>query len=47
MKEHGEKLPAEDKDKIESSVKELKDVLANADSTGEEIKAKVASAIKA
>ena len=41
MKEHGEKLPAEDKDKIESSVKELKDVLANADSTGEEIKAKV------
>ena len=41
MKEHGEKLPTEDKDKIESSVKELKDVLANADSTGEEIKAKV------
>ena len=50
MKEHGEKLPAEDKEKIESSVKDLKDVLANAEATSEEIKAKVetlnASAMK-
>ena len=41
MKEHGEKLPAEDKDKIESGVKDLKDVLANAEATSEEISAKV------
>ena len=41
MKEHGEKLPAEDKEKIESSVKDLKDVLANAEATSEEITAKV------
>ena len=50
MKEHGEKLPAEDKEKIESSVKDLKDVLANAEATSEEITAKVetlnASAMK-
>jgi len=41
MKEHGKKLPAEDKDKIESGVKDLKDVLANAEATSEEISAKV------
>ena len=41
MKEHGEKLPAEDKEKIESSVKDLKDILANAEATSEEITAKV------
>ena len=50
MKEHGEKLPAEDKEKIESSVKDLKDILANAEATSEEITAKVetlnASAMK-
>ena len=50
MKEHGEKLPAEDKEKIESSVKDLKDVLANAEATSKEITAKVetlnASAMK-
>ena len=50
MKEHGEKLPAEDKEKIESSVKDLKDVLANAEATSEEITSKVetlnASAMK-
>ncbi|MDG2001077.1 MAG: molecular chaperone DnaK [Alphaproteobacteria bacterium] len=41
MKEHGEKLPADDKEKIESSVKDLKDVLANAEATSEQITAKV------
>ena len=41
MKEHGEKLPAEDKEKIEASVKDLKDVLDNKDASSEEISAKV------
>tara|TARA_B100000686_G_scaffold351311_1_gene449716 strand:- start:6974 stop:8935 length:1962 start_codon:yes stop_codon:yes gene_type:complete len=41
LKEHGEKLPKEDKDKIDVAVKELKDVLANENATSEEIKGKV------
>ena len=41
IKEHGEKLPKEDKDKIDAAVKELKDVLANENATSEEIKGKV------
>ena len=41
MKEHGEKLPAEDKEKIEASVKDLKDVLDNKDASSEEISSKV------
>ena len=41
MKEHGDKLPAEDKGKIEESVKDLKGVLENKDATSEEISAKV------
>ena len=41
MKEHGEKLPAEDKDKIEEAVKELKEILSNEKATSEEINSKV------
>tara|TARA_B100002051_G_scaffold58326_1_gene54259 strand:- start:747 stop:2687 length:1941 start_codon:yes stop_codon:yes gene_type:complete len=41
MKEHGEKLPKEDKEKIESAVKELKDLLSNENADSEEIKKKV------
>ena len=41
MKEHGEKLPAEDKDKIEGAVKELKEILSNEKATSEEINSKV------
>jgi molecular chaperone DnaK len=43
MKEHGEKLPAEDKDKIEAAVKDLKEVLTNDAAASEEINAKVES----
>jgi len=43
MKEHGEKLPAEDKDKIEAAVKDLKEVLTNDTAASEEINAKVES----
>jgi len=43
MKEHGEKLPAEDKDKIEAAVKDLKEVLAKENAASEEITAKVES----
>ena len=41
MKEHGEKLPAEDKDKIEEALKGLKDALASENATSEEINSKV------
>ena len=41
MKEHGEKLPKEDKEKIELAVKELKDLLSNENADSEEIKKKV------
>ena len=41
MKEHGEKLPAEDKDKIEEALKELKETLSNEKATSEEINSKV------
>jgi len=41
MKEHGEKLPAEDKDKIEEALKGLKDALASENVTSEEINSKV------
>jgi len=41
MKEHGEKLPAEDKDKIEEALKGLKEQLANENATSEEINLKV------
>jgi molecular chaperone DnaK len=41
MKEHGEKLPAEDKDKIEEALKDLKEQLANENATSEEINLKV------
>ena len=41
MKEHGEKLPKEDKEKIETAVKELKDLLSNENADSEEIKKKV------
>ena len=41
MKEHGEKLPAEDKDKIEEALKGLIDALANENATSEEINSKV------
>jgi molecular chaperone DnaK len=41
MKEHGDKLPQEDKDKIDLAVKDLKDVLANESASSEEISAKV------
>jgi len=41
LKEHGEKLPKEDKDKIEIAIKELKDTLANENATSEEINGKV------
>ena len=41
MKEHGEKLPAEDKDKIEEALKELKEILSNEKATSEEINSKV------
>ena len=41
MKEHGEKLPAEDKDKIEGALKELKETLSNEKATSEEINSKV------
>ena len=43
LKEHGEKLPKEDKDKIDGAVKELKDVLSNENADSEEIKNKVES----
>jgi molecular chaperone DnaK len=41
MKEHGEKLPVEDKDKIEEALKGLKDALASENATSEEINSKV------
>ncbi len=41
MKEHGEKLPKEDKEKIETAVKELKDLLSSENADSEEIKKKV------
>jgi molecular chaperone DnaK len=41
MKEHGEKLPAEDKDKIEEALKGLKEQLTNENATSEEINLKV------
>ena len=43
LKEHGEKLAKEDKDKIDGAVKELKDVLSNENADSEEIKNKVES----
>ncbi len=41
MKEHGEKLPVEDKDKIEEALKGLKEALASENATSEEINSKV------
>ena len=41
LKEHGKKLPKEDKDKIEVAIKELKDTLAKENATSEEINGKV------
>lgn len=40
LKDYGDKVSAEDKTAIEAALKEVKDVLANKDSSAEEIKAK-------
>ncbi len=46
LTEAGDKVPAEIKEKIEAETKEAKDLLAKADATGEEYKAKLESLTK-
>ena len=43
VKEHGKKLPKEDKDKIDVALKDLKELLAKENASSEDIKAKVES----